>query len=249
MKNNRTVERTVAILDLLSKHPQGLSLSEIKDHLDIPKTSAYDIIVTLQNNQMVEILDERLKIYGIGIKTFTIGNRYTANLDVIKVAKPFIEELGKNLKKTIFLGVMTGMKIVYIDKYSPKDEILTTCAIGSENGLHCTSLGKAILAYVPNYEEIKKHLKLYKKTENTIDNFEDLDKELAATRARGYSIDNREHREHMFCSGAPIFDHNGRVIAAISNTGLYDKNKDYQPEFEMVKQAAENISSKLGYRK
>jgi len=249
MKYNRTVERTIEILDLLSKNSHGLSLSEIKQTMNIPKSSAYDIIITLQDLGMIELLDERLKIYGLGIRSFTIGNRYTENLDLIKIARPYIKELSEKLNKTVFLGVMTGTKVVYIDKYTPSDEILQTCAIGSENSLHCTSLGKALLSYAPNYEKVKDKIELVSKTENTITNYEDLEKELEATRLRGYSIDDREHREHMFCSGAPIFDHSSKVIAAISNTGLYDENKDYQSEFILIKEAAEEISKKLGYRK
>lgn len=248
MKYNRTAMRTIEMLELISDHPNGLSLAEITGIMDIPKTSAYDILVTLEHMQMVEMIDERSKVYGLGVKSFVVGSKYIDEIELVKVAKPFIEALGNQLSKTVFVGINNGDKIVYLDKYRPKSEILTTCKIGAENPVHCTSLGKALLAFSDDYKERVEGLDLYPKTDYTITDKDEFCEELRLTRERGYSVDDREHQDHMLCTGAPIFNHNGKVVAAISVTGLYIEDKDYHSEHILVKETAHSISSKLGYR-
>jgi DNA-binding IclR family transcriptional regulator len=247
MNINRTTKRTIDMLELISKNPKGLSLSEIANEMDIPKTSAYDILTTLTYMQMVELIDERSKIYALGVKTFAIGSKYIGGVELIKLARPYMEELGNKLSKTIFLGIRTNDKVIYLDKYCPKSEILTTCNIGSESGLHCTSLGKAILAFDKHYKKIIDQLDLYPKTSKTITDKESLYKEVEKIRQQGFAIDDREDREHMLCSGAPIFNHNGKIIAALSFTGLYVEGKDYNSEYMLLKEAANEISGKMGF--
>lgn len=248
MKYNRTAMRTIKMLELISDYPKGLSLAEITSIMDIPKTSAYDILVTLEHLQMVELIDERSKVYGLGVKTFVVGSKYIDEIELVKVARPFIEALGNQLSKTVFVGINNGDKIVYLDKFRPKSEILTTCKVGAENPVHCTSLGKALLAFSDDFREKVDALDLYPKTQYTITDKDALCEELQKTRARGYSVDDREHQDHMLCTGAPIFNHNGKVIAAISVTGLYIEDKDYDSEHILVKETAHSISNKLGYR-
>lgn len=247
MRINRTTERTIQMLELISKHPKGLSLTEIINVMDIPKTSAFDILRTLDYLNMIELIDERAKIYTLSVKSFVIGSRYLHEIDLVKVARPFIESLGDEMSKTIFLGIINNEKVIYLDKYKPKSEILTTCKVGSENGIYCTSLGKAILAFTKNNKEFIKRIELNKITERTIIDRGKLNKELDEIKNQGFAIDNREHQDHMLCIGAPIFNHNKNVIAAISATGLYIEGKDYDSEICLVTETALKISNKLGY--
>jgi DNA-binding IclR family transcriptional regulator len=101
---NRTSKRTIDMLELISKNPKGLSLNEIVNIMDIPKSSAFDILHTLNELEMIELLDARSRIYSIGVRSFIIGNSYIDNLDIIKIAEKYLEKLGDNVGKTIFLG-------------------------------------------------------------------------------------------------------------------------------------------------
>ena len=89
---------------------------------------------------------------------------------------------------------------------------------------------------------------LKQKTKNTITEFEKLYTELEQVRERGYAIDNREHNEHLFCIGAPIFDSSGRVIAALSVSSLYDSKLDVEAEASLVREKAKEISMRMGWR-
>jgi len=247
MKKSRAATRTIDILELIANEPNGLSLSEISVALDIPVTSVSDIIKALLDKEMIEIIDERSKLYGIGVKAYFIGNAFISNTSLIDKAKEPIEMLGKRMNKTVFLGKEVNEKITYIYKFEPKDSIIATCSIGSRTNLHCTSLGKTILANDDALMERFQGRELIQKTAYTITNHEDLKVEIDKVRVQGYAIDNREQSDHLLCIGAPIFDSHNEVIAAVSISGLYREDIDIEAEASIVKETALAISKKMGY--
>lgn len=240
--------RTIKILEVIANKPKGLSLSEIASSLDIPITSASDIVKALLDEEMIEILDERSKVYGIGVKAFFIGNAFIANTSLIDKAKGAIEELSNRTHKTVFLGKEVNGKITYIYKYEPKETLVATCDIGSRTNLHCTSLGKSFLAYNDDLLASLKGTKLVKKTEYTITDYNRLLMELESVRKNGFSIDNKEQDDHLLCIGAPIFDSHGKVVAALSISGLYRADENIETMGGIVKGYAMAISRSLGYR-
>ncbi|GAB6107260.1 IclR family transcriptional regulator [Fusibacter bizertensis] len=248
MKKSRTATRTIDILELISNETKGLTLSEIATHLDIPITSVSDIIKALLDKEMIEIIDERSKVYGIGVKAFFIGNAFISNTSIIDKAKDIIEQLGTQLNKTVFLGKEVNEKITYVYKYEPKNTIISTCAIGSRTSIHCTSLGKSLMAYDDALMKKILSKELTKKTEFTITNPEILKNEIEKVRVKGYAIDNREQSSHLLCIGAPIFDDKNKVIAAVSVSGLYSEDIDIEFQGNLVKESALAISRKMGYK-
>ncbi len=247
MKKSRTATRAIDILELISNETKGLTLSEIATSLEIPVTSASDIIKALLDKEMIEVIDERSKIYGIGVKAFFIGNAFISNTSLIDKSKDIIEKLGTDLNKTVFLGKEVNEKVTYIYKFEPKSTLITTCSIGARTKIHCTSLGKSIMAY--DNELFQKVLKkeLLKNTKYTITEPELLKKEIKKIREIGYAVDNREQSEHLLCIGAPVFDNNNKVIAALSVSGLYSKDIDIEKQGFIVKESALAISKKMGY--
>ncbi|MDF2473152.1 MAG: IclR family transcriptional regulator [Lachnospiraceae bacterium] len=247
MAISRAAMRTINILELIASKAKGITLSEIAVELDMPVTSVNDIVKALIETDMIEIIDERSKLYGIGVKAYYIGNSFISNTSLVDKAKPIIEELATHVNKTVFLGKEVKDKITYIYKYEPKDTLIATCSIGSRTFLHTTSLGKCILA---NDEELLQHTidkELIKKTSHSITEPDALIEELQKVRLKGYAVDNREQDEHLFCIGAPIYDHNNKVIAAISISGLYSENMNVEYEANLVREKALLISKKMGY--
>jgi DNA-binding IclR family transcriptional regulator len=247
MKVNRTAKRTIDMLELISKNPKGLSLNEIVNIMDIPKTSAFDILHTLVQLEMVELLDTRSKLYSIGVRSFMIGNSYIDNADLVNISKPYLEKLGEYVGKTVFLGKESNGKVIYLYKYEPERAIITTCKIGNQNELHCTGLGKCVLAFHEDYKEIIDKLELRKRTDFTIVDKDELIKNVEQIKKQKYSVDFREYEDHMLCIAAPIFDHKGEFYAAISISGLYVEGRDFQEEVEILRKTAETISRKLGF--
>ena len=248
MKKSRAAVRTIRILEVIANEAKGMSLSEIAASLDIPVTSASDIIKALLDEDMIEVIDKRSKLYGIGVKSFFIGNAFIANTSLIDKAKPVIENLGNRIRKTVFLGKEVNGKITYIYKFEPRDNLIATCAIGSRTNLHCTSLGKTLLAYDPSLFDYLEGRELVRNTPYTITDLESLHKDVDRVRERGYAVDNREQNDHLLCVGAPVFDNHGKVIAALSVSGLYRGNEDLDELGSIVKESASRISRSLGYR-
>ena len=250
MKLNNTIVKSYEILKLLSLSETPLTLADIVKTLNYPKTTTFDIIKTLNELDLIEMVDEVLKSYSIGLGSFTIGNSFIRKLDVIKIAEPIMKDVGKKLGRTVFLGMLSQNKVVYIHKFEASESIITTSKVGTQNELYCTALGKSLLAFSKNTDEILNCVDFVKKTEHTIIDRKSLEKELELTAKRGFSIDNREFENHVFCVAAPIFDFKGEVSYAISTSDLFIpdvtlKNLDYLSA--TIKEAALKISTKLGY--
>lgn len=249
MKLNRTTLRTVDILKLVSKKPDGITLDEICGKLEMPKTSAYDIVTTLAQTGMIHVVRGQKQRYTIGLTAYRVGINYTNNLDFIGTIDPVLKAFSREVGKTVFFGIRSDDSIVYICKFEPENPIITTATVGTKNPVYCTSLGKAIMAYTE--EEDRKEVlsrisfKLY--TERTIKNLNELEAELERVREKGYAFDARELEEHMECVGAPVFGQDGSVMGAISVSSLYKPTEDYDALGVLVREKAASLSRLLGY--
>lgn len=249
MKLNRTAQRTVEILKMISKNQEGCTLDELCEQLQMPKTSAYDIVTTLVSLGMVNLNRGQRQRYTIGLTAYRIGINYTNNLDFTGIMEPELRAFAREVGKTVFFGVRSGHEVVYISKFEPENPIITTATVGTKNPMYCTSLGKAILAYMEGEtkEQVMSRIRFRKKTERTILSREELDQELENVRKQGYALDAREVEEHMECVGAPVFGPDNAVVGAISVSSLYKPTEDYEALGQMVRKKAEEVSKLLGF--
>lgn len=248
MKLNRSIERSIKILEMVSDSINGVTLLEIQEKLDLAKSSAFDIVKTLLELEMISCIEGAQKRYKIGIKTFQLGLNYED--DLLKIARKHIKILAEKLNKTTFLGIEKDGEIIYLDKCEPKSPIITTATLGSRNPIHCTALGKVILSGYSDEKIIKilKEKGMERKTEFTICKVEEFLKEMERVREKGYAVDNRELEENMLCLSAPIYDKSKKIIAAISASGFYSKNEDFESNAQILKSMAFEISRELGYK-
>lgn len=249
MKLNRTTQRTVEILKLVSKNPGGITLDDICEKMGLPKTSAYDIVTTLAEMGMVNVDRGQRQRYTIGLTAYRIGINYTNNLDFISVIEPELKAFAKEVGKTVFFGVRSDHEVVYICKAEPETPIITTATVGTKNPMYCTSLGKAILAYSDEETrtQVMNRIKFRKNTEKTILDKESLSAELEKVRAQGYALDEREMEDHMECVGSPVFGSDGSVIGAISVSSLYKPTEDYEHLGKLVLEKSREVSKLLGF--
>ena len=251
MPLNKSCSRTIDILELLSKSVEPLTLGQICKDLSMPKSSTFEIMNTLLEKEVVVYADERLKSYQLGIKMFRIGSRALSKTSLYNTAQPVLMKLSKSLKETVYLAVENQGKIIYLDKVESAQPIKATCEIGSSNYMHVTGLGKALLATYSD-EKVRSIIgtgNLRTFTPQSIADAGRLSEELKATKVRGYAIDDRESMEFVKCVAAPIRDHSGDGVAAISIAVLYNCMTDeYSKELGgLVVDAALNISRQLGY--
>ncbi len=249
MKLNRTTQRTVEILKLVSKNPEGITLDDICEQFSLPKTSAYDIITTLVEMGMANVQKGQKQTYTIGLTAYRIGINYTNNLDFLGVIEPELKAFSREVGKTVFFGVRSDHEVVYICKFEPENPIITTATVGTKNPMYCTSLGKAILAYTDEgtRQQVTSRITFRRKTDNTIMTLEALERELDRVKSQGYALDAREMEDHMECAGAPVFGPDNSVMGAISVSSLYKPGEDYEALGRLVSKKAEEVSRLLGF--
>lgn len=249
MKLNRTTLRSVEMLKLIAKRPDGITLDEICQVMGLPKTSAYDIATTLVETGMLNLTKGQKQSYTIGLTAYRIGVSYTNHLDVLGTIEPVLKAFAREIGKTVFYGVLSGHEVVYLCKFEPENPIITTATVGTKNPVYCTSLGKAILAFADEEtrEKVLGRITFRKKTERTILSREALLGELEEVKKQGYALDAREVEEHMECVGAPVYDQEGMVLGAISASSLYKPEEDYERLGKLVREKAEEVSRLLGY--
>lgn len=251
MKINTAVARSIDILTFLAENKKPMTLSEISKNVGIPKSSALDIMYTLVEKGMVEVANEEFKTYQLGLYCFHLGTEAVNRNDLQKTAARYLVELSEATGKTVFLSVPRGERVVYVSKIEGSSPVQSACPIGSTNPMYVTGIGKAILAGMSDEEIIK----LYgegpyeRRTQRTLGNYEELIEDIRMTRERGYSIDNREGNDYIFCFGAPVYDYTNKVVAGISVVSLVEEltHEDMKTYPDKLKASALEISRKMGY--
>src|SRR5262249_53356046 len=215
-----------------------------------PKSTTHRLLASMKEVGLLDQDRERDR-YRLGLKLFEFGNIVLANMDLHREARPFVETLTRLSGHVVHLAVFDGHQAVVIHRSDPSPEGSMPATFIEAAPTHCTSVGKAILAFQP--EAVVRRLVamgLKRYTENTITDPKKLEIELARIHRRGYAIDNAEHQHGLRCVGAPIRDQSGRVFAALSVSGPARRiDLEGAKTFaNMVIHHANAISANLGYR-
>jgi DNA-binding IclR family transcriptional regulator len=188
----------------------------------------------------------------LGVKLVELGNRARLELDICRIAAPFLQGLNVEFDETVHLTVLDRDEVLYVDCIESQRRLRTYSVIGVRAPLYCTSVGKAILAYQKESEirRIAREKGLARITATTIDSEDRLFAELARVRERGYAIDDMEHEDHLRCVGAPIRNARGEVFASLSLSGPAERNTYERIESmaPSVLRAVTEISRRLGWR-
>jgi len=246
----KPVHNAIRILDILGRERE-LGVTRISKLLELPKSSVHDILSTLHLEGLVEKDCER-NHYNLGLKLFELGNMARTNLELRRIATPFLRSLNEELDETVHLTILDGWEVLYIECLESIKQLRTYSVIGVRAPLHCTAVGKAILAFFTEKQvgEMIKAMGLPRFTENTITDRQSLDQELADIRRRGYAVDNTEHEDGVRCIGAPIHNHEAQVVASISVSGPSQRMRPERDEKvgKLLSGKTEEISRRLGYK-
>lgn len=253
MRINNSTARTIDIIKLLAERHAPLTLTEISNTLGIPKTSTYDIIATLMDRNILEYENRLFKTIQLGLGLFEITLLALGKRDLHRVARPYLDQILERTGETVYLAVENNGEVVYLEKAEGSAAVRYSADLGTRLPLYCTGLGKSILAAYPNEKvrEIVAGYSMRSFTSQTITNVMDLQEELAATRLRGYAIDNQEVTEGIFCVAAPIYGAGDKPVAAISiasgSSMLQDGKMDKLGT--IIAEKALVISRKMGFSK
>jgi DNA-binding IclR family transcriptional regulator len=214
----KSLSKIVRILECFSTVDRAMSLAELCDRTGLPRSTTHRLLASMREVGFLD-QDRTRDRYRLGLKLFEFGNIVLSNMDLHREARPYVEQLGRLTGQLVHLAVFDGRQAVVIHRSDPSDS--TTPPTYIENApVHCTSVGKAVLAFQPPAvidRLIAAGLQPY--TDTTITKGPDLIAELSRIRERGYAIDEGEHQPGLRCIGAPIRDQNARVFAAVSISG------------------------------
>jgi IclR family KDG regulon transcriptional repressor len=240
--------RALAVLECLSRK-RSASLEELSREIGLAKPTVYRFLQTLL--ELGYARRDESERWAMTLKTFNVGSRALDHIDLHSAARPVAEELAEELGETVHMGVLEGDSAVYVLKIESKYTIRMFSRVGRRIPLYCTAIGKVLLAY-SGPEERKAALegiRLVAFTPKTITTRAGLEAELKVIRARGYGRDAEEHEGGIACLGAPIFDHDGGLAAALSVSWplfRYDAGREADKAAAVVAAAA-RVSAILGY--
>ncbi len=242
------VERAVLILEAIAQHAGGMSNSELSRSLDIPKSSASYILRTLEHRGYLR-RDQESGKYRLGLKVLSLGRDVLAGMDIGELARPVLRTLVERTQMTAHLAMLDRGEAVYIEKVDSPGFVKMDTWVGRRMHVHSTSVGKALVAYLPRpeVEAILREHGLKKRTPKTIVTAARFFAELEQVRAQGFAVDDEENSLGARCMGAPVFDALGKVEAAVGLSATSAELDDATlPRIaELVKESARKISRLL----
>lgn len=221
-----TLDKSLQVIELLSRNPRGLSLLEMSNFLGLPKSTIHHILSTFLPYDYVAQNGETRK-YSLGLKFLSLSRVILDNIDVRKIANKYLLELHDELrtlhgecKEAIHLAILRNGKVIYIDKIESQEGLSLATYIGFSTDPHAAAGGKVLLSELSPKDILTiyqgRALKPYGK--NTITSIDELFEELERIRKQGYAIDDEEYYEGVRCVAAPIRA-GGQIVAALSITG------------------------------
>ncbi|MEG1338847.1 IclR family transcriptional regulator [Cetobacterium sp.] len=247
---NKTLAKSINILNYLSDTIEGKTISEISTELDIPKSSVADILSTLEKFDYISKKNLNNKKYTIGFNLLRLANKFYSTYGNASI---LLNDLKNRCHATILYSIREKDCVCYILKFEYNTLKINTPEIGERNELYYSGTGKAILAaeseiFIRQYME---RVKFSPRTKNTIITKEALYKEIENIRKNGYSVDNEEGCEGIYCIACPIYDYRNEVIGAINiikNIEEKEEGKD-KKNIKQLTETALKISKLFGYSK
>lgn len=216
----QVLDRAVAILELLSRSSSEMSLGELTAAIGLHKSTVHRLLMVLEGHHLIDKSPLHGR-YRLGMKLFELGSRAVGNLNLRERARPRLVWLVSQTGETVHLCVMDHAEMIYIDKIEPERSVRISSKIGNRVGVHCSAVGKAMLACLPDsyVRGILQQHTMTARTAQTITDPNAFIAELERTRQRGYALDNEEAEEGVRCVALPILGADGKPVAAISVSG------------------------------
>lgn len=214
---NRTLGRGLKMLELLSRHPEGLALFELAQMLELPRSTAFNLARTLTDLDYT-FFNAETNRYTLGLRMFEVGSAAIQRIDILSVIRSCMTEIYQQINETMHLGIRSDLDVLYIDKIESTRSIRMTSYVGRRTPMYCTALGKAILAGM-NEDLVRA---LYRQnpftalTEHTTASRQELMQQLAIIRQRGYATERDESVQGVSCAAVALPDQSGQPMYAIS---------------------------------
>ncbi len=248
---NQSVTRAIAVLEYLANAEAPRDLGLISTDLGMNKSTTFRFLSTLVAQGYVR-QDAETGRYYLGSKVTWLATKFLEKHEVRQVARSVLERLARETGETVHLGILEQDSVIYIDKMDGRQAVQMTSRVGYRMPLHSTSLGKVLLSD-QSEEEWHRYVTragLKPCTANTIVDPAVFFRELRQVRQKQYAIDDMENEQGIRCIAAPVRDHLGHFIAAVSVSGwtLSMTPERVQSLVPVLEMAVLEISARLGFQ-
>ena len=247
----QSVDRAIDVIEALAAADGGLGVTELARQLGRAKSAVFALLQTLEERGFVESTGTAsARRYSLGLALARLGQRAASQVTLLDVALPYLHELTEASGQSSRVAVLSQGAALVVGQVDGPSTVRFDLNMGGRERLHCTGMGKAILAQLDDEAALAlvRETGLPKHTARTIDTQDGLLAELATIRARGFAIDDEEDAEGIFCIGAALRDHTGACCGAVSVTGIKARFREQSiaPLCRAVSDAATAISHRLG---
>lgn len=243
-------EKLFTTLETFTKYREGdLSLDEITKKTGLPKSTTFRLVNSLEKCGYL-VQNESSGLYSLGERFFDLANSTLPYQRLISIARPYLQSLMLTFAESANLGVYDDGMVAHIFSIDSPKPYRVSATIGNRGHLHCTSMGKAIAAYLPKetLDEIFLRHGLPQRTSKTLTSIDAVMSDLRKVRRTGISHDNQEDVEGVECFGAAVFGADGQVLASISLSGPSVRmTPQAVPVQNAVRETARRISFALGW--
>ena len=246
----QSAERIFQVMELLADNGE-MGLTELSSALGLHKSTVHRLLMSLIYMGYAR-QDETTQKYMLSYKIVNMAGRILERMDILQVARPYMERLSELSGETIHLVQREGSNILYIYKIEAKiGTIRMVSHVGMVHPMYCSGVGKAIMAALPEreVEKIWAASVIEKKTNHTITGLSELKEALKEVRENGYALDDEENEEGVRCVAASLRDYQKEVKYAFSISGPTSRmTKERMDKLAVdVKKVQKELSREMGY--
>jgi DNA-binding IclR family transcriptional regulator len=251
MSGNQSLERGLAILDLLDRAAEPMGIREIAREMKLSPTIVQRLANTLSHSGFIEQVTETRR-YRLGYRAMLLGGNMMTEDRLMASANKELALLADKHLLNGYLGVLRDNKAIYLHTVQSSGPVVVRISVGSQVNVHSTALGKVLLAELDNsaVKAVLGKAPYAQFTPHTLTQWSALSSELETVRSKGFAISREENINGVVSFGAIIRDASGKSVAALSAACLSnDRPKTEWPQLiQLVLDAAHRCSKALGYR-
>lgn len=245
-----SLDRAFGVLALLAREPKGLSLAELARRTDIPKSTLFRILVTLQKHHCVAA-DPTGRTFRLGSYLWELGSHFADQSDLFRVSASYMDDLADEVGETVFLSKLEDGEVVYLRRVESPASIAAVRKLESRAPVHCTATGLALVAWLPQREidAILEKDEMQSFNDATVTDRDVVRSRMAEVREQEYAVVDGEYNDELLCVAAPVLDHQRRPSAALTVTMLSSQSHDaakIERVGQAVRRAARSLSREMG---
>lgn len=245
-----SLAKGIKLLEILADTGRALGVSELARLLSLDKSTVYRLLTTFKSSGYVE-QDPETRKYAIGPRMIAVSSRVLGNNDVYLQARPIMKKLLQETRETVHLAMLIENQVVYIAQEISPEVVSVNTEAGQREPIHCTAVGKALVAFLPDeeMETVIRCLDFDPYTSRTITDPDQFRAHCQQVRAQGYAVDDEELYPGVRCIAAPIWGYERDVLASLGISGPTTRlHAGVVPRLgRIVMQYAQEVSRRLGY--